>query len=112
MSCVGKRPIGNYRRRWSSEPSRSFPTREGALLREITLRHHRARDRAHFRDRPENRKHAGWQSLTKVVHSILNASIGLMEAARLAGTIPAMAADTASVAMAATITVKLTLLIS
>jgi len=50
--------------------------------------------------------------ITNVVHPILSASTGLMEAARLAGMIPAMAADTASVAAAATITVKFTLLIS
>jgi len=52
------------------------------------------------------------EPLTKVVHPTLNASTGLMDAARLAGMIPAMAADTASVAAAATITVKFTLLIS
>jgi len=51
------------------------------------------------------------QPLTKVFHPTLNASTGLMDAARLAGMIPAMAADTASVAAAATITVKFTLMI-
>ena len=45
------------------------------------------------------------------VYPTLNASTGLMDAARLAGMIPAMAADTASVAAAATITVKFTLVI-
>ena len=52
------------------------------------------------------------EPLTKVVHPTRNASTGLMDAARLAGMIPAMAADTASVAAAATITVIFTLLIS
>src|SRR5947207_13978898 len=52
------------------------------------------------------------EPLTKVVHPTLNASTGLMDAARLAGMIPAMAADTASVAAAATITGKFTPLIT
>jgi hypothetical protein len=56
-------------------------------------------------------KFASLSPLSKWFIQNLNASTGLMDAARLAGIVPAMAADTVSVAAAAIITVKFTLVI-
>ena len=53
-----------------------------------------------------------FESPRPTLYSILNASTGLIDVARVAGITPAMVAAAASVAIAASITVTLTLVIS